>query len=1174
MALDARVTAKLAAGVDAGVFERCAVELMADHYDKVVPIEGGSDGGRDGDIYGPIADTPDSRGRILATTGDLLDNLKRSHETWKKIWAQGEMFRVDQLVMVTQASVSDAKRRNIIAYCSANSLPAPEFWTRDWLVAALRRRPDLRVELTGIEGRLEALAEITPAGAGEPELVGRREALQHLGEAMLVGGDVSIVGLPGVGKTRILRELDQSVYVVERLARAHLADDLLVMEPSVVAVDDAHLNTDMLEELVQIRARERLMFKIVTVSWPGTEGNVEAILSSPTRVELERLARGEVDDLIKGMGVRGHRARQMILDQSDGRAGWATVLVRLLVDGDGERLTSGQFLLDQVAALTRSIAGTRRLHDALACIAALGSATMADLEVIAETAGVGYADLISWLEITAQGGMVARTRDSWTVFPALRPLLVAAWFFGERKTRTWLSLAARFDQDERLPRTLLEVADMVPGSEGLDLADSWFYGLEERGPIDADALFLLSAYAQISEAAAERAARVARKVLAVPRVPETSPFGSLIDPMGDAAVEVLNSAFRRTCSREALHGLLDLAVSDPRPRHSHPDHPMRLVKELAQHLDPDAGPVSELRELVLDYALQWFDAEPNEDRWVVLGEVARYVLDPEVEGTWLDPGSRASFTIARGIEPAPVLGRLVDLWLEIDSRLQSGAGRTLTHPAVAHFCGVFETWATLSTGVPSVGVDISSEHRSVAFEGARRVLGTLEFLAPRFPAVPLRVNGHLGLVRLWMGGASELEELDVADDRLARFANVRDFSEDVEGRVRRRQAELEELAVEVAALGVEAGIAEFERLVTEASVLDGQHSGDWFATLLSRHVGDPDEWLRRAVDRGVPPLISPMLTAARAGGADVAESVADVLGRSELRALALRAVMHEVGELDALARSVVEQLGAEDVLVLDDLWTAEAVTPMLRALLVHPLREVRAAAAVAFAEGVEHGPELPPDMRTQWRAALLEAEPDDLPQHSRWRLEQILDHAVGTDPVLAADWFVATVREPVVARRFRRRDAAMSDVLRNLAGEHKRRIVEQLDAETLRRSGYLSDLLGHDEQLAAELLAGQVISVDLLLQSLSGYRDDTIEALAPVLVEAGVDTDAIADRTLWTRETVGSVAASIRSDMKFFGDLAERRPELVGVCDAAVERLESELADAEAQERMAKLQGW
>lgn len=1171
MSLEARVREALAAGVDATLFERCAVELMADHYSKVVPVEGGTDGGRDGDIYGPIAGDEDSRGRILVTTGDLLDNLKSSHETWRAIRNRGEPFRVDQLVLVTHKSVSDTKRRNVIEYCTKQGLPTPEFWTRDWLVGALRRRPGLRVLLTGIEGRLQALVELVPSGGGEPEFVGRADVLQEIETAMAGGGDVSIVGLPGVGKTRILSELDVPIHLVEPLARTHLTDDLLEMEPAVVAVDDAHVDLTLLAELIRIRDRERLNFGIVTISWPGADGDVEDLLKAPTHVHVERLARVELDELIQRMGVSGHRARQLILDQTDGRAGWATMLVRLLVDGHGEDLVSGQFLLDKVAALVRPIAGTVGLQDALAYIAALGSASIDDIEVVARAAGLVYADLIAWLEVIAQGGVVARTGDAWTVFPALRPLLVGAWFFGERKVRNWSALAERFDQDKRLVKTLLEVAEIVPGREGVDLADKWLNNLVSTGHIDVDALKLLVVYAQISEDSADRAAALARRVLTESRPHQRTSFGRLVDPTGDAALTVLYTAFRRTCSRESLHGLLDLAINDVRPDHLDP--PMQVVKEMAQYLDPDAGPVSELRGCILDYALQWFDDDPGDTRWTVLAEVARYVLDPESGGTWLEPGSHTTLRMARSIEPAPVVGELVDLWEEIDSRVNSEVGCGLTHPAVAHLCSVFETWATLSTGGPNNGIEVSTEHRAHALNGARRAQKTLASLAGRFPAVPLRINSHLRRMDLWSDSATCLGDLEVVDDRLARFAPkwTRRGADDGN---ESRQAQLESLAAEVAALGAQAGITEFERLVLESTVLDRSPGGGLLVTFLARKVSDPGTWLRLAVERPVRPLVGPMLSAARAADNDVTDAVADAMGRPDLRPLVIRELVLENGDLDAVATGVVEQLVAQDAASLDDLWTAVSATPMLRRLLAHPVRAVRAAAATVFGQGVDDGPPLPSDMRAQWRSALIEAKPDELPEHAIWRLHQILENAVEHDPDLVADWFITNTRTPVTSKQSRQRDPGLSTLLSNLPRQQRRRIAEVLDAEELGRSSHLSDVLGHDEQLAAELLADGVVDEQLLLRSFTRYRDNTVEPLAAVLIGAGTSPEAIVARVLGRRTTVGSVAAAIRRDCEFFADLAARRPALQTVCDAATARLQTELVEAEETERMNRLQGW
>ncbi|NVM97026.1 ATP-binding protein, partial [Arthrobacter wenxiniae] len=356
----------------------------------------------------------------MVTTGDALDNLKSSHRTWKKCWDAGETFRLDLLVMITSRSLSDSKRRNIEAYCRTNSLPVPRIYARQWLVESLRRDPDLRFELTGVEGRLEALTTKAPEPSSSiTALFGRDEELDHLRAAVTLTTDVSLVGVPGVGKSRLLAELEGGVHFIDRLARDHLADDLFAIDPTTVVLDDAHLDQELLEQLVRIRSKERFSFTIVAATWPGTEAPVEALLNKPTRVEVDRLARAALDQMIQALGVHGVHARSLVLEQSDGRPGWAAILSRLVINGAGDDLATGQSLLDQVAGLATAIAGSPVLNDALACIAALGAASLEDIEIIASHAGVPYADLIAWLEVTAQGGLVERTSDKWSVLAPL-----------------------------------------------------------------------------------------------------------------------------------------------------------------------------------------------------------------------------------------------------------------------------------------------------------------------------------------------------------------------------------------------------------------------------------------------------------------------------------------------------------------------------------------------------------------------------------------------------------------------------------------------------------------------------------------------------------------------------------------------------------------------------------
>lgn len=1175
MNLNERITGKLDAGIDADVFERCAVALMANHYGNVVGIEGGSDGGRDGDIIGPIADDPDSRGRILVTTGDSLSNLKSSHKTWRKFWSAGETFRVDQLVMITSRSLSDTKRRNIEAYCKTHGLPVPRIYARQWLVDSLRRDPDLRVELTGIHGRLEALTTKAPEPSSSfTDLFGRDDELDHLRNAVRQTTDVSLVGVPGVGKSRLLSELEGSVHFIDRLARDHLADDLFAIEPTTVVLDDAHLNRELLEQLVSLRSKERFNFTIIAATWPGTETPVEALLNMPTRVEVDRLARSALDQMVQALGVTGVRARSLILEQSNGRPGWAALLCRLIINGAGDDLATGQSLLDQVAGLATAIAGNAVLNDALACIAVLGEASLEDIEIIAGHAGVPYADLIAWLELTAQGGLVERTNDKWSVLAPLRSLIAAATFFGVRKRRSWNSFAAKFPHDERLDRTVLNLANDVRDAGVRALAESWFENLSAK-EIDDIPLALVQIFSGIDETSADRAAVLARAVLDSPREPLALYGDVTYDPMGTSAQKILRNAFRRTCSREATHGLLDLAISDERPRHQHPEHPMRVIQDMAHYLDPDLGPVDTLRDLILQYTLEWFDEDPKAARWEVLAEVTKYVFDPRVEGNWSDPSSHLNLTLSQGVMTAEAMESLLGLWNTIDSRVRGESISSITHRAVAQLCEIFDAWSGIAVGVTNHGGEASTAHRIVGAKGAELVLRTLTELAKRFTALPIRVNKRLTLVSMWNGGPTPLAELPVDDDKLARFAGVREPDEDIDVWMSDRREQLTSLAHDLDKLPAPEGVAEYRRLVVEASVLDGNHEGAGFAGALAEHVANPSAWLNAAIKATVHPLVAPLITKARKTGADIEDLVQSAIEVPELRPEVLRAIIREEGDLDNLARMVIDGLTDDDVPLIGDLWLQESVTPILRELLVHKYPLVRALAAVTFKEGGGgRGPTVPEELRPAWRTALVRAAPDQLPQHSRWRLREILKRAVVIDPELCADWFIANAETSGFSSRARLVVTSLPDVLRNLPQYQKRRIVTALDAETLIQSGHAGDVLGTDPKLPSDLLAEGVVDGEVLLRSMSGYRDHTVGALAPALLAAQIAPHRIVTEALGNRSWTGDESNAIWIDLEFFAMLRERQPELDGVCALAIEQLGRQLEDARAREKQDRRRGW
>jgi len=334
-------------------------------------------------------------------------------------------------------------------------------------------------------------------------------------------------------------------------------------------------------------------------------------------------------------------------------------------------------------------------------------------------------------------------------------------------------------------------------------------------------------------------------------------------------------------------------------------------------------------------------------------------------------------------------------------------------------------------------------------------------------------------------------------------------------------------------------------------------------------------WLEAAIRAIARPLVAPLMTKARADGADVDDLVMSAIAVPELRPEVLRAITHEDGELDDLAHTVIDGLTDDDVPLIGDLWIHESVTPIMRELLIHTRTSVRALAAVTFGKGAQgHGPELPEELRSAWRAALVEAAPDQLPQHSRWRLGEILKDAVTTDPELCADWFIANAGTSGFSTRAHRLVKSFPDVLRNLPQDQKRRIVTTLDAETLLHSGYAGDVLGSDGELASDLLSEGVVDGEVLLRSMSGYRDHTVAALAPALVAAQVPPQRIVANALRGGNWTGDESDAILSDLEFFANLRKRQPELDEVCALAAEELGRQLEAARAREKQDRRRGW
>ncbi|MCX5395352.1 hypothetical protein [Streptomyces sp. NBC_00094] len=194
-------------------FERCACALLQARYPGLAAVEGGHDFGRDADIYLPFTDGSsdvDARGRLLVTTGDPVANLRNGLKRMRE-----EGLRVD-LVVVACSNAIDAKtRRAMHQLCEKQQLPAPEIYGQEWFASRLVYERAWRWNLLRIAAEPGALfddpLEMLDDDAVTIPLVGREGSLEALTAEVRAGHDTVLVGVPGVGKTRLTTELDQHV---------------------------------------------------------------------------------------------------------------------------------------------------------------------------------------------------------------------------------------------------------------------------------------------------------------------------------------------------------------------------------------------------------------------------------------------------------------------------------------------------------------------------------------------------------------------------------------------------------------------------------------------------------------------------------------------------------------------------------------------------------------------------------------------------------------------------------------------------------------------------------------------------------------------------------------------------------------------------------------------------
>jgi hypothetical protein len=392
------------------------------------------------------------------------------------------------------------------------------FFARDWLTGRFAESPAWRTRLLGIGGELGALVQrplsLLEQPLEAPLLVGRENDLAQLRSSLDLGQNVILSGPPGAGKTRVCDELGSDVWFLEQAGHDRVIDDLREHRPRVVVVDDAHQREEELRVLRRARAQEGLVFSILAVTWPDHVHEIEMAVPDADVLELPLLEREVMNTLVQAVGVRGFRARQVILTQAGGRPGWALALAAVLLRGDSEEVVSGGALLSHVREFIRRRTQSAVALDVLACVAALGRVTDDETVPLAELIGKPLAEITDLLGRAATNGLLDRVSGAWILQPALAPALIASWFFEDRSHRPWSTLTDAFPERRLQLANAVITAATTKTIGAVHAAECWAGSLPEPTVWDNVTWSLVCTYALLDRDRAAWATSAARRALA------------------------------------------------------------------------------------------------------------------------------------------------------------------------------------------------------------------------------------------------------------------------------------------------------------------------------------------------------------------------------------------------------------------------------------------------------------------------------------------------------------------------------------------------------------------------------------------------------------------------------------------------------------------------------------
>lgn len=919
-------------------FEDCATSLLSPIHAGLVPITGGSDFGLDAEI------TVDERTTgLIVTSSRSWDGAKKSlRESLRSVRKNG--VPVDRVVVVNLAEANRSKREKLKDIAEEFDCELVQVYDRAWFANQFRENPDWRRKILGIEVGPFSFSR-QPRGA-RPDgqqlaTIGRDALIAEVNES---DSDVTLFGVPGVGKSHVASKLDGALFLERHPTPERLLDDLIETKPALVVVDDAGARLQDLDLLLHLRDAEKLGYRVIATCWPHETDRIADHLPNSIQLEVDLLTREELGAILRARGITRLSVIVHLLAQADGRPAWALNLADLLIrESDWKSVWTGNALRDQIFGFLRMSNASEDAVDVLGTLALLGQVNDDQLRRLAHLLQIRQPELVRLIRSVAIAGLIdvqdhkrynretqqIEHTQTYRVQPPIIAASVASevYFSGAASPvrlrdvqDTFPELAAEIMQIQiytkllgathpRVPTTAELIAVLPNATTEVELLRSF----GQLGPDQAQAVVDI------------QLARITTALSAGDAATAESEASLLAARVADAVESNIPGVVRAFVKALAL---LEDAGRDIKP----------AVKELVEEVrDARSGDHPQLADLMkLVEALQGVpDADLADTIWVAL---ACELLVPTFDGNYMNPEVLNQFVLQSFTWAAAHMQTLYDSLQPALETRAPGLPPTLQLALIE----LLDKWVRVANGwaLPFGGKADKTQARA----GKRIAKNIANTLAPAIttPGVRARFNKTVRTLNI------RLEEPDAL---FAALTREREHLSDYQEIRRRKEAALDKA---LAPFQREAPEVLMEWLRTherELSTAGQTTTGTWqvFHRLAYQLDPEPTKWLAAAIDHGLAGSAAALIDAcARTNQLTdtiVDRLLADPNGRHGL----VTAVIGESSEPDPIQK-VVQQLTPGDVQQLEAAFILRhAPDATRRALFTHPNDEVRGTAAALWA---------------------------------------------------------------------------------------------------------------------------------------------------------------------------------------------------------------------------------